>query len=424
MKELFTLFDKLFHEENEKKIDKMEQDFFNKAKEIFNNSSVKSLHDLSFNEIWFIISSFYHGDFFLDSNDVQNFYNPENKMLVLDCVMKLKLKKILDSVPLAPEEIAMGIYYCFAFNKDFLQSMFKELGYGEVIIQENDVSKQNAPVKKREERSSTSLKRYEDIKNVKLFFDEDVEKQLKRVENVMSKENISLVFERLKEKNSMRGICISFYGDSGTGKTESIYQLARKTKHDIYTLNIADSESKWVGEQANLINAAFKNYNKIVDNIANIENIPIMLINEADSIFSKRIENDTSASNEKNKLVAELLDNIENTKGIVIVTTNRFDNFDAAMIRRFLLKVEFKAPSKEVQQKIWKNRLNNLKPKEIRSITEDFNLTGAEIDNIITKSDLDYIINGTEANYENILQIIKENNEEESSHTIGFAIGD
>ncbi len=73
-----------------------------------------------------------------------------------------------------------------------------------------------------------------------------------------------------------------FYGSPGTGKTETVYQLARQNGRDIILVNVPDIKSCWVGESEKNIKGLFDQYRK---KVAKSTVAPILLFNEADAIF-------------------------------------------------------------------------------------------------------------------------------------------
>jgi ATP-dependent 26S proteasome regulatory subunit len=70
----------------------------------------------------------------------------------------------------------------------------------------------------------------------------------------------------------------------------------------------------------------------------------VLLINEADGLMNKRVQINTSIDAFSNHAQTELLEQLENFKGILIATTNLLDNIDNAFHRRFLFKTEIQPP--------------------------------------------------------------------------------
>ena len=136
--------------------------------------------------------------------------------------------------------------------------------------------------------------------------------------------------------------------------------------------------------------------------------MPILLFNEADAIFSKR--KDTNSSNvaqTENSMQNIILEEMEKLEGILIATTNLADNLDTAFERRFLFKIKFENPSVEVKRKIWKSKLKFLGENELTAFAENYNLSGGQIDNIVRKVMMDEVLTGMHPNIETLHELCK-----------------
>ena len=67
----------------------------------------------------------------------------------------------------------------------------------------------------------------------------------------------------MKDKNMKAGFTVLLYGDPGTGKTESVYQLARETGRSILPVEISQTKSMWFGESEKLIKGVFESYRRL-----------------------------------------------------------------------------------------------------------------------------------------------------------------
>ena len=185
----------------------------------------------------------------------------------------------------------------------------------------------------------------EKIKEKKLFYPEEIQNEIITLTQYLEEDKFKLIQKRLDEKALPPGMCIMLQGASGTGKTETVYQIAKKTNRAILHIDLGSVISKWVGETENNISKVFKRYNSLYETSLNIgANVPILLFNEADAVFGKRIANITqSIDAHENHIQSILLDNIERQKGIFIATTNVIEQFDTAFDRRFLFKIRHPA---------------------------------------------------------------------------------
>ena len=101
----------------------------------------------------------------------------------------------------------------------------------------------------------------------------------------MDEEHFQRIKNRLKETNFRSGFACLFYGAPGTGKTETVLQIAKKTGRDLIQVNVSEVKSMWVGESEKNIKGIFDDYKKKVKQLAKA---PILLFNEADAIIGKR----------------------------------------------------------------------------------------------------------------------------------------
>lgn len=180
------------------------------------------------------------------------------------------------------------------------------------------------------------------IKERPLFYNKEEGELFRMASALLSK-------EREREDISLS---ILLYGLPGTGKTEFAYQLAREVEADIMQLNFSEIQSKWIGETEKNIRLVFGQYDK--KRKASRRPI-ILLINEADGLMNKRVV--VSASNDAfhNYAQTQLLELLEEFKGIVIVTTNLYRNIDEAFHRRFLFRKEISMPNRQTRELILRN---------------------------------------------------------------------
>jgi SpoVK/Ycf46/Vps4 family AAA+-type ATPase len=238
-----------------------------------------------------------------------------------------------------------------------------------------------------------------------LFFNEEEEKHLKMLQDLLLQDNLKDIQNRLEQKNLPKGMTALFYGPPGTGKTESVYQIAKHAGREIMRVDISQTKSVWFGESEKVIKRVFTDYQEYS---AQCELCPILLINEADAIISKRKEIlNSNVTQTENAIQNIILEELENFKGILIATTNRVNNLDSAFERRFLFKVEFSKPDLQVKAKIWKSKLLNLKMVDCERLASDFDFSGGQIDNIIRKYEISGILSGKETGIDEIIEFCK-----------------
>ena len=248
--------------------------------------------------------------------------------------------------------------------------------------------------------NSRFLKNHDSIKEKSLFFNTSEQEQIERLTSLLSTENLPSVQERLEEQGMRKGFACLFYGAPGTGKTETVLQIARQTGRDIMQVDIAGLRDKWVGESEKNIKDVFARYRNLCQTC---EVMPILFFNEADAIINKRTENvEHSVDKMDNAMQNIILQEIEDLDGILIATTNLTSNLDKAFERRFLYKVEFHKPDTDVKTKIWRSMLKDISADDARQLASHFDFSGGQIENIARKRTVDYILSGKFASLDEI----------------------
>lgn len=242
------------------------------------------------------------------------------------------------------------------------------------------------------------------ISEKQLFYSEEMNKVIDTLYQIMDEKNFSNMQNRLEQKGMKKGVAVMLYGAPGTGKTETVLQLAKKTNRNIFHVDISEAKSCWFGESQKKVKLIFTKYKIECRNAIRLkEPIPILLLNEADALISKRKDVSMNGiTQEENAIQNIFLEEIENMEGILIATTNIPDNLDSAFERRFLFKLKFEKPELKTRTAIWKNRVTSLTEAEIGKLSHDFEFSGGEIDNIIRKMEINEILSGKQPCYEEI----------------------
>jgi SpoVK/Ycf46/Vps4 family AAA+-type ATPase len=257
-----------------------------------------------------------------------------------------------------------------------------------------------------------------DIRTKPMFYNDEETEQISRLTELLMPEKFAQIEERLREKGRRSGICALFYGGPGVGKTETVKQLAKATGRDIFMVDMA-LKSKWIGESEKNLKQVFKTYKRLV---RECDAAPILLFNEADAIFGKRVVEENSAEKLNNALQNIILQEMEDLEGILIATTNMTESLDPAFERRFLYKVLFKKPTTGVKAKIWKSMIDDITDSDAESLAAQYSFTGGQIENITRKLDVDYILFGTSPDMDKIHNLCKSEGirKENVRKTIGF----
>ena len=127
-----------------------------------------------------------------------------------------------------------------------------------------------------------------------------------------------------------------FQGAPGTGKTESAKQIARILGRDMYSTNFSAVIDSKLGQTQKNIAALFSEIN----GLAHPEKV-IILFDEIDAIALDRTNsNDLREMGRATSALLKELDRMDE-RVVLIATTNLFDHFDKALVRRFDSVVDF-----------------------------------------------------------------------------------
>ena len=227
-----------------------------------------------------------------------------------------------------------------------------------------------------------------------MFYTQNVQHQVEELSQFFEPEQYTKIRERMKQKGFRQGFTCLFHGGPGTGKTETVYQLARATGRSIMTVDVPSIKSKWVGDSEKNVKALFDRYRGLVHRA---EKAPILLFNEADAIIGIRKTGAESAVDKmENTLQNIILQEMETLDGIMIATTNLTENLDSAFERRFLYKIRFDKPDAAVRGKIWQQMIPELSDTDATTLAEHFDFSGGQIENVARKHAINSILYGND----------------------------
>lgn len=151
-----------------------------------------------------------------------------------------------------------------------------------------------------------------------------------------------------------------FQGAPGTGKTEAVKQLARILEREIYMVDFASLIDSKLGQTQKNLTELFKEINQFVQP----EKV-IVLFDEIDAIALDRTnQNDLR---EMGRVTSTMLKYFErlNENIVLVATTNLFEYFDKALIRRFDSVIDFNRYEREdllvIAEKILERYLETFK---------------------------------------------------------------
>lgn len=144
-----------------------------------------------------------------------------------------------------------------------------------------------------------------------------------------------------------------FQGAPGTGKTEAVKQLARIIDREIYMVDFSAIIDSKLGQTQKNMSELFKEINSFV----HPEKV-IVLFDEIDAVALDR----TNANDlrEMGRATSSLLKNMDHMdeRIVMIATTNLYDYFDKALIRRFDSVIDFNRYSQSDLMDISEEYLN------------------------------------------------------------------
>ncbi|WP_258115688.1 AAA family ATPase [Levilactobacillus yiduensis] len=127
-----------------------------------------------------------------------------------------------------------------------------------------------------------------------------------------------------------------FEGAPGTGKTESVKQVARILKRDLFQVSIDELIDSHLGETAKNVSQLFKEINQVAQ-----PSRVIVLFDELDSLAMDRTNShDVREMGRATTAFLKGLDSL-NPQVALIGTTNLIQSFDKALLRRFNSIIDF-----------------------------------------------------------------------------------
>lgn len=254
------------------------------------------------------------------------------------------------------------------------------------LLAELNIVVQEAPV--------GNLLKFGDLTPKQMFYTREVDRQVGELSAFFQQEKFCQIRERMQQRGFRHGFACLFYGGPGTGKTETVYQLARHTGRHIMVVDVPQIKSKWVGDSEKNIKALFDRYRELVKRDGTA---PILLFNEADAIIGTRKSHAENAVDKmENTIQNIILQEMEALDGIMIATTNLEENFDSAFERRFLYKIKFEKPDASVRSAIWQQMIPELAEQEAATLAESYDFSGGQIENIARKHAIHSVLHGND----------------------------
>lgn len=138
-----------------------------------------------------------------------------------------------------------------------------------------------------------------------------------------------------------------FQGAPGTGKTESVKQIARVLDRVVYAVNFSAIVDSRLGQTGKNITTLFREIDRFPDS-----DDYIILFDEIDALILDRADaNDLREMGRATSVFLKEFDNLRDDM-LIIATTNLYEGFDKAIIRRFDHVVDFNQYTNEALMEI------------------------------------------------------------------------
>ena len=228
------------------------------------------------------------------------------------------------------------------------------------------------------------------------------------IEVVLSKSNAEklesfiLNYKNADKLNNL-GIGVSnsllLYGPPGCGKTQCAYLIAKQLNLPLVIARIDSLISSYLGTTAKNIRNLFEFVQKIPC---------VLFLDEFDAIAKAR--DDSNELGELKRVVNSLLQNVDamSKDSLILAATNHHQLLDSAVWRRFDYKLEIELPDKDAVNKLIKlfvGGMGRLSEKDVAEMSTLLcGLSGAEIQELITKSLRNSIIHNISFDKRNIYE--------------------
>lgn len=149
-----------------------------------------------------------------------------------------------------------------------------------------------------------------------------------------------------------------FEGEPGTGKTETVKQIARILERELYVIDFDAVIDSKLGQTSKNLASVFAE----LKNLSQPERV-IILFDEIDAIALDRVS--SNDLREMGRVTSSMLKGLDGLSDdiVLVATTNLYKQFDKALLRRFDMVVNFNRYSKDELVEVAESILNQLMSK-------------------------------------------------------------
>ncbi|MEO0087716.1 MAG: ATP-binding protein [candidate division WOR-3 bacterium] len=325
-------------------------------------------------------------------------------------------KLLKNGLILEGEKFSMRSYFSLPFEKTFMISdwAFCEISGINIDVDIKD-DKEQKEVNKKEFKRKFRSSQILIVREPKISFDHLIlpDGVKEKIFNALWQyQNGERVFKEYGLDDKIpynQPVIMLFYGPSGTGKTATGEAIAKYLNKKLGICNYAQLYDCFVGESE-------KNLLKVFEEAK--EHNCVLLFDEAETLFGERLREHHSVERMHNTMTNLLMQILERTEQLIILTTNREFVMDKAFERRILLKLKFDIPNEEHRQKIWELFLKDcpkLNPDISFAELAKYPLSGGKIKNAVIKT----VMKCGQENREITLQDLIKSVKEEMTETLG-----
>jgi len=215
------------------------------------------------------------------------------------------------------------------------------------------------------------------------------------LDKLISEEGYIKAINKLEQEGvTAKQVVCMLSGLSGTGKSQTIRNLAAKYNRPILQVNLSQVKDAFVGRTEQNVFEIFQCYNRSLTHFENYKTIDglkvgpygtsILYLDEIDSLIPKRSATGESSpvGNMYSNMVGIFLTELEKVNGIVLLATNLPGAIDTSFHRRINFKFHFGSFSKKNQVRTLQLYFKDFASEVLEEVASNAELTPGNIVNI------------------------------------------